>query len=306
MKRKQRKDAQETRQRLLAAAAEVFAEKGFWETTHVEICEKAKANTAAVNYHFGSKENLYVEAWKYSFERSVEAHPPEGGVARGAGSKRGCTAGSWRFMRRIADPNNHEIEIMHKEMANPTGLLAEALQRAIEPMRQGTTIVQELLGDGASEQQISFCEMSLMGQCFGPMLHLRQPRWRRGLHIRRDRLSNLASRSWPITSRNSAWRGFRRFARKPGRDEEPAQNSAKRRCLETGAIMNVVRATWAGSVLWPCEILAVLMLAGCTVGPNYVAPETATPQTWHSRPAGWPGGRRDRPRRIGLVVDRAQ
>ena len=81
MKRKQRKDAQETRQRLLAAAAEVFAQKGFWETTHAEICEKAKANTAAVNYHFGSKENLYVEAWKYAFEKSVEAHPPEGGVA---------------------------------------------------------------------------------------------------------------------------------------------------------------------------------------------------------------------------------
>ena len=53
-------------------------------------------------------------------------------------------------MRRIADPNNHEIEIMHKEMANPTGLLAETLQRAIEPMRQGIrSIVQELLGNGA-------------------------------------------------------------------------------------------------------------------------------------------------------------
>jgi multidrug efflux system outer membrane protein len=46
--------------------------------------------------------------------------------------------------------------------------------------------------------------------------------------------------------------------------------------------MNVVRADGAGSVLWACEILAVLMLAGCTVGPNYVSPEAATPQTWHS------------------------
>jgi TetR/AcrR family transcriptional regulator, regulator of cefoperazone and chloramphenicol sensitivity len=181
MKKKPRKDAQETRQRLLAAAAEVFAQRGFWETTHAEICEKAKANTAAVNYHFGSKENLYVEAWKYSFERSVEAHPPDGGVAPDAPVQERLQGRVLAFMHRIADPNNHEIEIMHKEMANPTGLLAEAFQRAVEPMRQRLrAIVQELLGDGASEQQVSFCQMSLMGQCFGPILHLRRAKMASG------------------------------------------------------------------------------------------------------------------------------
>jgi AcrR family transcriptional regulator len=172
--RKQRKDAQETRQRLLAAAAEVFAEKGFWETTHAQICEKAKANTAAVNYHFGSKENLYVEAWKHAFERSLQTHPPDGGVAPDAPVRVRLRGRILAFMHRMADPNNYEIEIMHKEMANPTGLLTEALPQAIEPMRQDMrSIVQELLGDGASERQICFCGISLMGQCFGPMLHLR-------------------------------------------------------------------------------------------------------------------------------------
>jgi AcrR family transcriptional regulator len=177
MKKRQRKDAQETRQRLLMAASEVFAEKGFWETTHAEICEKAKVNTAAVNYHFGSKENLYVESWKYSFERSMEAHPPEGGIAPDAPVRERLRGRISAFMRRIADPDNHEVEIMHKEMANPTGLLTEAVQQTIERMRQGIrSMVQELLGDGASEQQVSFCVMSLVGQCFGPMLHLRRAR----------------------------------------------------------------------------------------------------------------------------------
>ena len=177
MKRKQRKDAQETRQRLLAAASEVFAEKGFWEATHAEICEKAKANTAAVNYHFGSKENLYVEAWKYSFERSFEAHPADGGVGPEAPAAERLHGRIVSFIRRVADPDNHEIEIMHKEMANPTGLLAEVLPRVLEPMQRDLrAIVRELLGDGTSEQQVSFCEMSIMGQCFGPMLHLRHAR----------------------------------------------------------------------------------------------------------------------------------
>jgi AcrR family transcriptional regulator len=175
--KKQRKDTCETRHRLLAAASEVFAEKGFWETTHAEICEKAKANTAAVNYHFGSKENLYVEAWRYSFERSMEAHPPDGGIAPDAPVRDRLRGRILALMYRIGDPDNHEVELIHKEMANPTGLLTETIQQAIEPMRQDTrSIVQELLGDGAGDQQIDLCEMSLMGQCFGPMLRLRRAR----------------------------------------------------------------------------------------------------------------------------------
>ena len=35
--------------------------------------------------------------------------------------------------------------------------------------------------------------------------------------------------------------------------------------------------------LWMCALPAALALTGCKVGPNYVAPDTPTPQTWHSR-----------------------
>ncbi|MBP8303483.1 MAG: CerR family C-terminal domain-containing protein [Phycisphaerae bacterium] len=177
MKKRQRKDAKETRRRLLAAAAEVFAEKGFWEATHAEICRKAKANTAAVNYHFGTKECLYVEAWRHSFEESIRAHPPDGGVPPNAPVEERLRGAVLAMMHRIVDPNHHEIEIMHKEMANPTGLLTEVLAQAVEPMRQRLrAIVREVLGRGVSDRQVSFCEMSLMGQCFGPMLHLRRSR----------------------------------------------------------------------------------------------------------------------------------
>jgi AcrR family transcriptional regulator len=147
MKKKQRKDAQETRQRLLAAAAEVFAQRGYWEATHVEICQKAKANTAAVNYHFGSKENLYVESWKYAFEKSVEAHPPEGGIAPEAPVEERLRGRILAFMQRIADPDNYEVEILHKEMANPTGLLTAGC-RKMERCGRNASIVRELLGIG--------------------------------------------------------------------------------------------------------------------------------------------------------------
>jgi AcrR family transcriptional regulator len=175
--RKLRKDAYETRQRLLVAASEVFAEKGFWEATHAEICRKAKTNIAAVNYHFGTKENLYVEAWKYAFERSMEAYPPDGGVAAGAPAKDRLRGQIVALMHRVGDPDNHEVEIIHKEMANPTGLLTETLRRVMETMRSSTrSIIAELLGDGVGELQTDLCEMSVMSQCMGPMLRLRHVR----------------------------------------------------------------------------------------------------------------------------------
>jgi AcrR family transcriptional regulator len=57
-----------TRERVLEAACQIFADKGFHNTTVADICEKAEANIAAVNYHFGDKESLYDAVWHHAFE----------------------------------------------------------------------------------------------------------------------------------------------------------------------------------------------------------------------------------------------
>lgn len=47
-----------TRDKILAAARELFEEKGFDVTSVREIAAAAGVNVALINYHFGSKENL--------------------------------------------------------------------------------------------------------------------------------------------------------------------------------------------------------------------------------------------------------
>lgn len=61
-----------TKKLLLDTACRLFAEKGFHNTTMREITDTANTNVASVNYHFGDKENLYFEAYKYAAKLEAE------------------------------------------------------------------------------------------------------------------------------------------------------------------------------------------------------------------------------------------
>lgn len=163
-----------TRERLLESACEVFAREGFWNATVAEICKLADTNIAAVNYHFHNKEALYAEAWRQAFTKSVAEYPPDGGVSPQACAEERLRGRIIAVMRRLDDPASHEFDIITKEIANPTGLLTEVIQKTIEPLRQElTNIIAELLGDGATEKEISLCRMSIMSQCFDMMYRVK-------------------------------------------------------------------------------------------------------------------------------------
>lgn len=53
-----------TKDRILGAAEELFAQHGFSGTSLRQVTSRADVNVAAVNYHFGSKENLVNEVFR--------------------------------------------------------------------------------------------------------------------------------------------------------------------------------------------------------------------------------------------------
>lgn len=61
------------RQRILTAARELFAERGYEGTSVRDITARAKANLAAITYHFGSKEALFHTVLRSVAEPLVEA-----------------------------------------------------------------------------------------------------------------------------------------------------------------------------------------------------------------------------------------
>nr|WP_287411116.1 TetR/AcrR family transcriptional regulator [Pseudodesulfovibrio sp.] len=61
-----------TRNKILFAASDVFCEKGFDKTRVRDICAIADVNVAAVNYHFGDKQNLFYKVLALWMEEFVE------------------------------------------------------------------------------------------------------------------------------------------------------------------------------------------------------------------------------------------
>lgn len=157
-----------TRERLLEAAGEVFALKGFREATIREICSRAGANIASVNYHFGGKERLYAEVLRYVDTVAHERHPqltPELGALPPEKQLEWFVR---QFLNRVFDsgrPSWHE-RLINREMVEPTFALDELIDRNIKARAQALRrILRSILGPAASEQQVQRAQASVVGQC---------------------------------------------------------------------------------------------------------------------------------------------
>jgi len=164
---KHRRDGEETRARILDAALQVFGEKGFHDATHAEICERAGANIAAINYHFGSKDDLYRATLMHALDEVDAVYPVSGGVAAGASARERLRGNLHALLMRFtAKRLGHFHSIRLSERLNPTGLLDDLLRDRIGSYRQYTrNVLRDLLGQSATDADVELCELSVISQC---------------------------------------------------------------------------------------------------------------------------------------------
>lgn len=157
-----------TKERLLEAAGEVFAERGFHHATVREICQRAGANVAAVNYHFGDKTRLYAETLQYGARIALAKFPPDGGLRSGAGPEEALYAFVLSFLQRfleMGDAGWHG-KVCAREMVDPTPALNDLVQRVIAPLSERLYgIVRALAGSGVPAERLRLAQMSIVGQC---------------------------------------------------------------------------------------------------------------------------------------------
>jgi AcrR family transcriptional regulator len=86
---------QETRERLLKAGTQLFSERGFAKVTVRDICQRARANVAAINYHFAGKDGLYQQIVQAAIEPMRETTALARRLARASRPRNSCTPTWW-------------------------------------------------------------------------------------------------------------------------------------------------------------------------------------------------------------------
>jgi TetR/AcrR family transcriptional regulator, regulator of cefoperazone and chloramphenicol sensitivity len=158
----------DTRQRLLQAAGQVFAAKGFEAATVREICRLADVgNIAAVNYYFRDKERLYIESVKNACASRLDKVP------RPDWAPDATTADKLRhFLRAFlgllleGPPQPWQLQLMMRELANPSAACAEFVRDLARPnFELVLSIIDEALPPRTSKSKRHLIALSIIGQC---------------------------------------------------------------------------------------------------------------------------------------------
>jgi len=182
-----------TRRRLLDAAGERFAALGFRGATLREIAERAGANLAAANYHFGSKEALYLEVARERFE-ALERRLAE----QGAGASEEELAGRSReeleallrtrirtMLRSLLEDDPIHAALMQRELLDPSDALQVIVRRWVTPLRAAMERLLVQLAPELPPGDLARSSFSAMGQVAFYLTH------------RPALLLMMGRRSWP-------------------------------------------------------------------------------------------------------------
>ena len=158
----------ETRGRLLRAAAAVFGEVGFRRATVRDNVTRAGANVAAINYHFGDKERLYAEVVKSGIALGLERYPVDMDVPDGATPEQRLRGFVRSFLYRTIGQGDHAASgrVMLWEMVEPTPVLEALFRERIRSLYgKLESIVRDLLGPAATPARLRMGCASVLGQC---------------------------------------------------------------------------------------------------------------------------------------------
>jgi len=185
----------ETRERLLKAATQLFADRGFKKVTVRDICRVARANVAAVNYHFGDKTGLYREI----LQQAIETIRATNDAARAAGKGLPPEERLRQYLKvslcRVMSSGNISwiSRLVHRELSDPTPSLDALVDQALRPRVDDLSeMVADILDCSVDDARVGQCVASIHAQW---LLFVPNPiasRVRAKLQLRSDDAATLA------------------------------------------------------------------------------------------------------------------
>jgi AcrR family transcriptional regulator len=166
-------EAPATSGRLLAAATDLFAHRGFHATSIRDIAERAGANVAAGHYHYGSKRGLYVQVLREQFAHVREMTGRDGPLpTRRVLARRPRRELVALLTRRIAGtvevlldpPSQPHGALMLREMCDPSDALPIIVREFIRPQMRETARIVACLAPTASPRTVERVVRSIIAQ----------------------------------------------------------------------------------------------------------------------------------------------
>ena len=157
-----------SRERLLLAATDAFAEHGFRGARVRDICRQAAVNLAAINYHYGDKRRLYHEVLQNAFFSLVGGDPTDWGVPDDASPEERLRAFIRSLLMQLLSEGRHatHAKLVGREMVDPTDAIDRVIEEGIRPQ---TDILLDLvagrLGREPDDLLVRRCASSILGQC---------------------------------------------------------------------------------------------------------------------------------------------
>lgn len=167
------RDDRDTRERLLDAASALFAATGLHGTTVREIARAAGANVAAANYHFGSKEALYLEVLRTQFTAIRERLAARAFVPSDRELARMRRADLERLLEirlstmletLVGPPPSVYGQLIQREMCDPSAALPHIVDEFIRPQMEEMRAVYRHLYPTLADAEIDRCSFSMVGQ----------------------------------------------------------------------------------------------------------------------------------------------
>jgi AcrR family transcriptional regulator len=158
----------DTRQRLIDAAATLFADRGFQNVTVRQICASSNANVAAVNYHFGDKAGLYRAVVTFAIQIMLETNELSQRAGDGLSPEEQLRSFVRVFVSRLTGegPNAWIHRLMAREMERPTEVLDQVMLQVLKPRIEYLCgVVGAIMQLAPSDPRVLRCVTSLQVQC---------------------------------------------------------------------------------------------------------------------------------------------
>jgi AcrR family transcriptional regulator len=158
-----------TRDRLLDEAEGLFAQRGYHAVSVREITKAAESNLAAVNYHFGNKQNLYLEVFRsrwlprasriqQSFRQSLKnnGNPTPNMVVQ-------SFARAFLEGPMSADERTRHLKLISGELVQPTEAFELVVEQVFRPLF-GKLLedLQKVMPDTIDEKQMVLNVFSIL------------------------------------------------------------------------------------------------------------------------------------------------